>query len=104
MKKHGIVMPESDEFLEPIYHLDLHHIWISFTQLSRSRPQYYGGAGALLFSEILSYFALHGYNDPEENRFFLQMIHELDIVFMKYENNQQAKNLKKAELDNKING
>lgn len=100
MARHGIEMPELD-MVEPEYHPDLHHIWKSFTQLSRGRPQYYGGAGPLLYSEILSYFALHGYNDPEENRFFLQKLYELDIVFMKHETSQQEKNIKKAETDRK---
>lgn len=104
MKKLGIKMSEFDDLIEPEYHSDLHHIWIFFTHLSRGRPQYYGGAGPILYSEILSYMALHGYNDLEENRFFLKIIHELDIVFMEHETNQQAKKLKKAESDTNLNG
>lgn len=93
-----------ETLIPPVYHHDLHHVWTAFIHLSRSRPQYYGGAGPIIYSEILSYMMLHGYNDSEENRFFLKIIHELDIVFMKRETDNQSKNIKKAESDTKLNG
>jgi hypothetical protein len=68
---------------------DLFEIWNAFWTLSPSRTMGFGSIGFVPLAEIKTYIDMHDVSDPE---FFLQCIREMDLSYVKWqEENQESK-------------